>query len=115
MNENIIVSIDFISQLKQQILSSRYIVAKIVNTELIGSSVTNQLNESTTYDLVKQPHENPSISIILYKEKDDKRVEYSFRYFSKPIGVSTFKTTENLPVQYRKALQDTETLKKLLD
>ncbi len=66
-------------------------------------------------DLVKQPHENPSIGIILCKEKDDKKVEYSFRDFSKPMGVSIFKTTENLPAQFRKALPDAETLKKLLD
>lgn len=66
-------------------------------------------------DLLKQPHENPSIGIILCKEKDDKKVEYSFRDFSKPMGVSTFKTSEKLPAQFRKALPDAETLKKLLD
>jgi predicted nuclease of restriction endonuclease-like (RecB) superfamily len=66
-------------------------------------------------DLVKQPHENPSIGIILCKEKDDKKVEYSFRDFSKPMGVASFKTSETLPPQLRKALPDAETLKKLMD
>ncbi len=66
-------------------------------------------------DLVKQAHENPSIGIILCKEKDDKKVEYSFRDVNKPMGVSTFKTTEKLPSHFRKALPDAETLKKLLD
>jgi DUF1016 N-terminal domain len=51
MNENIIVSIDFISQLKQQILSSRYIVAKIANAESlklyynIGKAINQQAKE----------------------------------------------------------------------
>ncbi|MFC6268102.1 PDDEXK nuclease domain-containing protein [Frigoriflavimonas asaccharolytica] len=66
-------------------------------------------------DLVKQPHENPSIGIILCKEKDDRKVEYSFRDFSKPMGVSTYKTSEKLPPELQKALPDAKTLKKLLD
>lgn len=65
-------------------------------------------------DLIKQSHENPSIGIILCKEKDNKKVEYSFRDFNKPMGVSTFKTTTELPEIYKKALPDPETLKKLL-
>lgn len=66
-------------------------------------------------DLVKQPHENPSIGIILCKEKDDKKVEYSFRDFSKPMGVSVFKTSETLPPELKDALPDAETLKRLMD
>ncbi len=66
-------------------------------------------------DLVKQPHENPSVGIILCKEKDNKTVEYSYRDFSKPMGVATYKTSETLPPELRKALPDAETLKKLMD
>ena len=65
-------------------------------------------------DLIKQPHENPSIGIILCKEKDNKKVEYSFRDFSKPMGISTFITTSELPEQYKNALPKPQTLKKLL-
>lgn len=79
----------------------------------ISSSVTNQLKND--YDLVKQPHENPSIGIILCKEKDDKKVEYSFRDFSKPMGVSTFKTSDKVPQEFKNALPDAETLKKLME
>ena len=79
----------------------------------ISSSVTNQLEND--YDLVKQPHENPSIGIILCKEKDDKKVEYSFRDFSKPMGVSTFITSNKVPQEFKNALPDAETLKKLMD
>ena len=66
-------------------------------------------------DLVRLPHENASIGIILCKEKNDKKVEYSFRDFSKPMGVATYKTTEKLPLELQKALPDAETLKKLMD
>ena len=66
-------------------------------------------------DLIKQPHENSSIGIILCKEKENKKVEYSFRDFSKPMGVSVFKTTETLPDRFKKALPSPEELKRLLD
>lgn len=66
-------------------------------------------------DLVKQPHENPSVGIILCKEKENKKVEYSFRDFSKPMGVAQYKTSETLPPQLRNKLPNAETLKKLMD
>ena len=40
-------------------------------------------------DLIKKQHENPSIGIILCKEKENKIVEYSFRDVNKPMGVAT--------------------------
>ncbi len=64
-------------------------------------------------DLIKHPRENPSIGIILCKE--NKKVEYSFRDFTKPMGVAQYKTSENLPPELKNALPDAETLKKLMD
>ncbi|MFO7879245.1 MAG: PDDEXK nuclease domain-containing protein, partial [Bacteroidales bacterium] len=66
-------------------------------------------------DLIKHPRENPSIGIILCKEKDNKKVEYSFRDFTKPMGVAQYKTSENLPPELKNALPDAETLKNLMD
>lgn len=66
-------------------------------------------------DLIRQPHENPSIGIILCKEKNNRIVEYSFRDFSKAMGVAIYKTTEELPAKFKNALPDADTLKKLLD
>jgi len=65
-------------------------------------------------EMVKQPHENPSIGIILCKEKNNKIVEFAFRDTSKPMGVVTYKTYNDLPEAYRNILPDTETLKSLL-
>jgi predicted nuclease of restriction endonuclease-like (RecB) superfamily len=65
-------------------------------------------------EMVKQPHENPSIGIILCKTKTDKVVEFSFRDFSKAMGVATYKTSTDLPAKYKGILPDAKTLKKLL-
>jgi len=66
-------------------------------------------------EYVKQPHEQPSIGIILCKEKKNKVVEFSFRDFNKAMGVSTYKTSSVLPAAYKGVLPDVETLKKLMD
>jgi RecB family endonuclease NucS len=65
-------------------------------------------------EMVKQPHENPSIGIILCKEKNNKIVEFAFRDTLKPMGVVTYKTYNDLPEAYKNILPDTETLKALL-
>jgi len=63
----------------------------------------------------KQPHENPSIGIILCKEKSNKIVEFAFRDTSKPMGVATYRTTRELPLEYQGILPDAEKLKELMD
>ena len=65
-------------------------------------------------EMVKQPHEQPSIGIILCKEKNNKTVEFSFKDMSKPMGVATYKTTKQLPKQYKNILPSETTLKKLM-
>ncbi|MBL7996572.1 DUF1016 family protein [bacterium] len=65
-------------------------------------------------EYVKQPHENPSIGIILCKEKNNKIVEFAFRDTSKPMGVATYKTATELPAEYKNILPDADKLKKLL-
>ena len=37
------------------------------------------------------------------------------RDYSKPMGVATYKTADEMPENFRKALPDTEALKKLLN
>lgn len=65
-------------------------------------------------DLVRLPHENRSIGIILCKSKKEKIVEYAFRDTSKPMGVSTYKLTTELPEKYREILPSEEDLRKLM-
>jgi RecB family endonuclease NucS len=63
---------------------------------------------------VKKPHENASIGILLCKEMKKTTVEFAVRDFTKPMGVATYSSSAELPEYLRKALPDTEELKKLL-
>ncbi|MDD4439519.1 MAG: PDDEXK nuclease domain-containing protein [Tissierellia bacterium] len=69
---------------------------------------------SAVDDLVRLPHENRSIGIILCKSKKEKIVEYAFRDTSKPMGVSTYKLAAELPEKYRDVLPDEDELRKLM-
>ena len=75
-----------------------------------------QLNTylSALDDLVRRPDENPSIGLILCKEKSDKMVEYAFRNTTTPMGVATYTLTSKLPKQYSEALPNPDDLAKLL-
>ena len=65
-------------------------------------------------EYVKKEHENPSIGIILCKEKDDKVVEFAFRDYNKAMGVAKLKTSRKIPDKFKGLLPDTDELKKLL-
>jgi predicted nuclease of restriction endonuclease-like (RecB) superfamily len=65
-------------------------------------------------DKVKLPHENPSIGIILCKEKNNTEVEYSFKNINKAMGVATYKLSSEVPKAMKGILPDAATLKKLL-
>lgn len=65
-------------------------------------------------DIVRLPHENRSIGIILCKSQKQSIVEYAFRDMSKPMGVSTYKFASELPEQFRNILPDADKLKELL-
>lgn len=64
--------------------------------------------------LVKLPEENPSIGILLCRDKDNTEVEFTLRDMSKPMGVATYRSSQELPEQYRNALPSAEDLKRLL-
>ena len=64
--------------------------------------------------LVKLPEENPSIGILLCRDKDNTEVEFTLRDMSKPMGVATYRSSQELPEQYRNVLPSAEDLKRLL-
>ena len=66
-------------------------------------------------DLVRLPEENPSIGIILCKDRDRLEVEYAMRGIRKPIGVSKYRLTKKLPKKFAKSLPSPEELKKGLE
>jgi predicted nuclease of restriction endonuclease-like (RecB) superfamily len=63
---------------------------------------------SALNDRAKLPDENPSIGIILCKDKSRTIVEYALKDTKKPIGVSTYKLTEKLPRELKKYLPSPE-------
>lgn len=55
-------------------------------------------------ETVKLPDENPSIGIIICKEKARTTVEFSLKETNQPIGVATYKLLHELPQEYQDAL-----------
>jgi predicted nuclease of restriction endonuclease-like (RecB) superfamily len=64
---------------------------------------------------VKLPDENPSIGIIICKEKDRTIVEYALRDTNKPISVATYKVTSKLPKNLRNQLPSPEQIQELIE
>ena len=62
----------------------------------------------------KQLDDNPSIGIILCPTKDNIEVEYSLKSSTKPIGVSEYKLTHNLPEKLKGKIPNKEELKRML-
>jgi len=59
---------------------------------------------SVLNDTVKLADENPSIGIIICKEKKRTTVEYALKESHQPIGVATYRLTEELPQDYQDLL-----------
>ncbi|ALF88399.1 MULTISPECIES: PDDEXK nuclease domain-containing protein [Ralstonia solanacearum species complex] len=64
---------------------------------------------------VRQDDENPSIGIILCKEKKRTIVEYALRDARKPIGVATYAITKSLPKALQGQLPSPEAISRLLE
>ena len=64
---------------------------------------------------VRQDDENPSIGIILCKEKSRTIVEYALHNARKPIGVATYEITRTLPKKLKDQLPSPETIARLLE
>jgi predicted nuclease of restriction endonuclease-like (RecB) superfamily len=63
---------------------------------------------------IRQEDENPSIGIILCKEKNRTIVEYALHDARKPIGVATYEITRTLPKELRGQLPQPEEIAALL-
>ena len=65
-------------------------------------------------EYVKLPDENPSIGIILCRDMNKKKVEFTIRDISKPMGVAVYRSSDELPEPYRSIMPSAEDLSKLL-
>lgn len=80
--------------------------------EFIGKM---QFYLSALNDKIKLENENPSIGLILCKEKDQLIVEYALRDSTQPIGVSTYKITKTLPKELKKYLPSPQQLSEIIE
>jgi len=51
--------------------------------------------------MVRKPHENNSIGLLLCKDAKKAVVELAVRDFSKPMGVATYNKLKNIPDEYK--------------
>lgn len=84
-----------------------------------GEFKPSYLGQLCTYlrildDKVKKPHENSTIGIVLCKSMNKEFVEYVIQDYDKPMGVSTYKSMEDMPEKIKKVMPDIEELKKLI-
>jgi predicted nuclease of restriction endonuclease-like (RecB) superfamily len=64
---------------------------------------------------VREKDENPSVGIILCKEKNRTIVEYALRDARKPIGVATYRIVKRLPKELKGQLPSPDEIAKLLE
>ena len=74
-----------------------------------------QFNLTALDRQVRQKDENPSIGIILCKEKNRTIVEYALHDTRKPIGVATYKITRTLPQSLKGQLPSPKEIAHLLE
>lgn len=93
-----------------------YIVVELKNTQY-KPEYAGKLNFylSAVDDLIKTENDNPSIGIILCREKKKFSVEYSLKDINKPIGVSSYEISNILPKEIMDALPTEEDLNLHID
>ncbi len=66
-------------------------------------------------DKVRRADENPSIGIILCREKNRMIVEYALKDSNKPINIASYKIVQQLPEELQNQLPTAEQVEKLLE
>jgi predicted nuclease of restriction endonuclease-like (RecB) superfamily len=95
----------------------RCLVAVELKRGAFKPSYLGQLNFylSALDEYVRQEDEAPSIGILLCKEARRSIVEFAVRDYTKPMGVATYRTRNEMPAQWQSALPDFDEMRKLLD
>jgi len=63
-------------------------------------------------DILKQEQDNPSIGILLCKERSKLTAEYALKDIKKPIGVSEYKLSDFVPAEFADTLPSAEDIEK---
>jgi len=93
-----------------------YIVVELKTTKFIPE-YAGKLNFYLTAldEEVKSKEDNPSIGIILCKDKNNVTAEYALRDINKPIGISEFQLTQSIPENLKSNLPTVEDLERELN
>ena len=59
---------------------------------------------STADDLLRHPDDNPTIGLIICKDKNSVVAEYALRNINQPIGISEYKLTKSFPEKFKGSL-----------
>lgn len=99
----------FIDLLFYHIKLHCYVVIELKNTRFIPE-YAGKLNFylSAVDSLVKSEADNPTIGILLCRDKNNIETEFALRDINKPIGVSEFQLTEILPDELKSSLPTIE-------
>jgi len=86
-----------------------FVVIEIKTVEFIPE-YAGKLNFylSAVDDILKSEKDNPSIGLILCKNKDQLNVEYALKDINKPIGVSEYKLLQSIPDELKSSLPTIE-------
>lgn len=86
-----------------------YVVVELKNTQF-KPEYTGKLNFylSAVDSLVKGDDDNPTIGILLCRDKNNIEVEFALRDMNKPMGVSEFTLTEIVPEELKPSLPSIE-------
>jgi hypothetical protein len=63
---------------------------------------------------MKQPDDNPTIGLLLVPSKDTLEVEYALKISQKPIGVSQYTLSKELPKEFYGKLPTTEDFQQIM-
>lgn len=101
----------FIDLLFYHIKLHCYIVIELKNTKF-KPEYAGKMNFylSAVDDMLKGVNDNPSIGLILCRDKNRFSVEYALKDINKPIGVSSYQLTKDLPSNIFKELPTEEDL-----
>lgn len=99
---------------------NRELNAMVVIELKTGEFKTSYLGQLMGYltildEKVRKPHENTSIGIVLCKSANREYIEFMIRDYTKPMGVATYKTADEMPEHLRRALPSQEELVKLMN
>ena len=103
---------ELLEDLKARIRTARVQAALAVNTTEFRPEYAGKLNFylSAVDDLLRHPQDNPTVGILLCKEKNRVVVEYALRDVSKPLGVAEYRLAQALPAELQGALPSVEEL-----